>query len=105
MKKSKSVGLVVAFIIIILISAVLSGCSRKTVSGSGTGEAEISESTAETEETTETEGMSDAFAVSEPDGEDGKENQIPEDTVQMVDNIDIPVTDSPSGSLMASDGE
>ena len=50
MKKSKSVGLVVAFIIIILISAVLSGCSRKTVSGSGTGEAEISESTAETEE-------------------------------------------------------
>lgn len=105
MKKSKSVGLVVAFIIIILISAVLSGCSRKTVSGSGTGEAEISESTAETEETTETEGMSDAFAVSEPDGEDGKENQIPEDTVQMVDSIDIPVTDSPSGSLMASDGE
>ena len=105
MKKSKSVGLVVAFIIIILISAVLSGCSRKTVSGSGTGEAEISESTAETEETTETEGMSDAFAVSEPDGEDGKENQIPEDTVQMVDSIDIPVTDSPCGSLMASDGE
>ena len=105
MKKSKSVGLVVAFIIIILISAVLSGCSRKTVSGSGTGEAEISESTAETEETTETEGMSDAFAVSEPDGEDGKENQIPEDTVQMVDSIDILVTDSPSGSLMASDGE
>ena len=105
MKKSKSVGLVVAFIIIILISAVLSGCSRKTVSGSGTGEAEISESTAETEETTETEGMSDAFAVSEPDGEDKKEEQIPEDIVQTADSIDIPVMDSPCGSLMASDGE
>ena len=105
MKWTKKAGMTAIFILCVMISVLLSGCGRETASGSGTGSAEIIESASVTADPSGTETEPDASDVAEPDGEDGKENQIPEDTVQMVDSIDIPVTDSPSGSLMASDGE
>ena len=93
MKWTKKTGMTAIFILCVMISVMLSGCGGKN------------ESAAEVRDSSGTEAISDTPAAEEPDKEEEKVDQIPEDTVQTVDSIDIPVMDSPSGSLMASDGE
>ena len=93
MKWTKKTGMTAIFILCVMISVMLSGCGEKN------------ESAAEARYSSGTEAVSDTPAAEEPDKEEEKADQIPEDTVQTVDSIDIPVMDSPSGSLMASDGE
>ena len=105
MNRSKNTDRIAFFILSVMIYMLLSGCGGKTVSDPENGSAEISESTAETADSSGSETGSDTTAVAEPGGTDGTEEPIPDDSVQMADSLNIPVIDSPCGSLMASDGE
>ena len=105
MKRSKIAGIIAVFILSAMVCVLLSGCGGKTASELGAGSAEISESTAETADSSESVAGSDATAVVEPDETGEAEEPISDDSVRTVDSLDIPVIDSPCGSLMASDGE
>ena len=126
MKRTGTAAIVAVFMILIMACALVSGCGAKDSPGSGSGSAETAKSRSEapdlsapeadtsdlsmpeasdTSELSVSEPAAETSAVSETDGEDEAEGPLPEESVQTADHMDIPVLDSPCGSLMASDGE